>query len=235
MRRIGLAVAVWLVAGPVLAAPALAETSRPVVLELFTSQGCNSCPPADALLTELETTHREMVLALAFHVTYWDQLGWRDPYASEAFTTRQRDYAAQLASDSIYTPQMVIDGVHDVVGSDRPGVLAAVEEQQGAAASAVSMSLARAAGGVSVTVGAGPAEPARVLVVGFDGQHTTPVKHGENAGKTLTETNVVRGLVQAGAWRGAALALRAALPAGEHLAALLQAKDGRILGAARLD
>jgi len=170
------------------------------------------------------------VLALAFHITYWDRLGWPDPYALAAATQRQRDYATLLNSDSVYTPQMVVDGVRDVVGSNRTGVLAAVRRQREVAASAVSLSLARANGGVAVSVGAGDPVPASVLVLGYDSRHVTPVKHGENAGKTLTESNIVRGLVRAGTWRGGAVALRAALPPGEHLAALLQAADGRILG-----
>src|SRR5258707_8836135 len=100
-----------------------AETS-PVVVELFTSQGCSSCPPADSLLGEL--SKRSDVLALGFHVDYWDYIGWKDPYASKLATKRQHDYAAALRLHMVYTPQMVVDGRTDVVGSERGDVAAAI-------------------------------------------------------------------------------------------------------------
>ena len=87
-------------------------------MELFTSQGCSSCPPADAFLTDL-AHQRHDVLPLAFHVTYWDSLGWKDPYSLDAATDRQREYARHLGDDGVYTPQMVVDGTTGFVGSDR--------------------------------------------------------------------------------------------------------------------
>jgi len=226
------------VAACIFAAPAWAAQQRPVVLELFTSEGCSSCPPADALLSELAKARAD-VLPLAFHVTYWDRLGWPDPYALEAATRRQEHYAGTLGLESIYTPQMVVDGVRDVVGSDRSGVLAAVHQQQAAAQSAISLTVARDASGVTVAVGAGapPMAPvaATVLLAGYDSSHLTAVRHGENAGRLLAESNIVRGLSRAGDWHGSAVSLHAALPPGEHLAVLLQAADGRILGAARVE
>ena len=234
MRRLWMITsAAWLASAPLLA-PAFAAPPRLVVLELFTSEGCSSCPPADALLSELARTRAD-VLALAFHVTYWDRLGWPDPFALEAATQRQRRYAGSIGLDSIYTPQMVVDGVRDVVGSDREGMLAAVAAQQAAARPALSVILTRAGDAVTVRVGAGAPVDATVLLVGYDSSHVTAVQHGENAGRTLSEANVVRGLVSAGAWRGAAVTLRAPPPPGEHLAALVQAADGGILGAARVD
>jgi hypothetical protein len=101
-----------------------AEPPRPVVVELFTSQGCSSCPPADALLTEL--ARNPNILPLAFHVTYWNNLGWRDPFSLEAATDRQRAYQRSLHTDTIYTPQMVIEGQADIVGSDRASVATAI-------------------------------------------------------------------------------------------------------------
>ncbi len=216
------------------AAPALAGSTRPVVLELFTSEGCNSCPPADAVLSELAASGSNL-LPLAFHVTYWDRLGWPDPFALPAATQRQHDYAAVLGSDSVYTPQMVVDGTHDVIGSDRAGVLRAVAQQRGQASHAVPVTLARSGGEIAITVASGEAIPANVLVAGYDSRHATAVKHGENAGRTLVESNVVRGLSRAGSWRGEAVTLRAKLPPGEHIAVLLQAEGGRILGAAQID
>ncbi len=215
-------------------APAAKAQTRPVVIELFTSEGCSSCPPADAFLSELARS-RPDVLPLAFHITYWDRLGWPDPFALRAATDRQSDYARVLGLDSIYTPQMVVDGRTDVVGSDRGGVLAAVHRAE-AAAQAVPLRLARAGAKVTVEVGDGAhGRQAEVLLVGYDPAHRTAVAHGENAGRTLTESNIVRGLMRVADWHGAHLTLNAAPPAGEKLAAILQAPDGQVLGAARLE
>jgi hypothetical protein len=212
-----------------LSAPAIAQDAPPVVVELFTSQGCSSCPPADAFLTDLARQRRD-VLPLAFHVTYWDYLGWKDPYSLDAATARQRDYARHLGADGVYTPQMVVDGTKVFVGSDRREGLGAIA---GAAAKSVPVTLARDAGALVVTVGSG-AGTAQVLLVGFDPSHDTPVGRGENTGRTLRETNIVRSLTAIGAWTGSAVTLRTSAQAGEGFAVLLQAEDGRIVGAARL-
>jgi hypothetical protein len=128
MNRILLAgLAQLSVVGASFAVPALAE-SRPVVVELFTSQGCSSCPPADALLNEL--AGRKDVLALGFHVDYWDRLGWKDPLSTTGATMRQHDYAAEFGRNEVYTPQMVIDGKRQAVGSNRAAVLQAITEAQ---------------------------------------------------------------------------------------------------------
>jgi hypothetical protein len=206
-----------------------AQDAPPVVVELFTSQGCSSCPPADAFLTDLARQRRD-VLALAFHVTYWDYLGWKDPYSLDAATARQRDYARHLGEDGVYTPQMVVDGAKGFVGSDRSEGLGAID---GAAAKSVLVTLARDAGALVVTVGPGVGM-AQVLLVGFDPSHDTPVGRGENSGRTLRETNIVRSLTPIGAWAGSAVTLHTTPQAGEGFAVLLQAEDGRIIGAARL-
>ena len=201
----------------------------PVVVELFTSQGCSSCPPADAFLTELAGQRRD-VLPLAFHVTYWDYLGWKDPYSLDAATTRQREYARQLGEDGVYTPQMVVDGATGFVGSNRSDGLRVIAH---AGHKPVPVGISRDGGALLVTVGSG-AGHARVLLVGFDRMHETPVGRGENSGRTLRETNVVRSLTGIGTWSGSAVALRQEQPAGEGFAVLLQAEDGHIIGAARL-
>jgi hypothetical protein len=136
----------------------------PVVVELFTSQGCSSCPPAEAFLTDLAHQRRD-VLPLAFHVTYWDYLGWKDPYAFDAATVRQRDYARHLGDDGVYTPQMMVDGTTSFVGSNRSNGLKAIE---GAAHETVSVTVARDGWALRFTVGPG-AGNAQVLLVGFDG------------------------------------------------------------------
>lgn len=211
------------------AAPALAA-ERPVVVELFTSQGCSSCPPADALLSTL--ADRPGVLALAFHVDYWNRLGWTDPFSGPWATARQTVYAAQIGADQVYTPQAVIDGRGDVVGSDR----AAMEAAIAAARSDPSVPLALTSpSGSALQVSVDAAAPADAVLwlVGFDDRHDTPVRRGENAGKTLIDRNVVRSLTRLDGWApGGTVA--AARPAGDRAAVLLQAADGRILGAARL-
>ncbi|KGM33874.1 DUF1223 domain-containing protein [Inquilinus limosus] len=210
------------------AAPALAA-ERPVVVELFTSQGCSSCPPADALLSTL--ADRPEVLALAFHVDYWNRLGWTDPFSGPWATARQTAYAAQLGSDQVYTPQAVIDGRGDVVGSDR----AAMEAAIAAARTDPSVPVQLTASGTGLQVAVDPAAPADAVLwlVGFDDRHDTPVRRGENAGRTLVDRNVVRSLTRLDGWMpGGTVA--AARPEGDRTAVLLQAADGRILGAARL-
>jgi hypothetical protein len=221
-----------LLVSAVLAAAPASAAERPVVVELFTSQGCSSCPPADALLGEL--ARRDDVLALAFHVDYWDRLGWKDPYASAEATRRQKAYARLLDSATVYTPQMVVDGRTDVVGSYRGEVLQAIAAAR-AGAAAVPVELAAQADGLHVRVGDGAARAATLWLVGFDRHHETRVGAGENGGRTLAEWNVVRGFETLGDWRGAAT--EATVPAArlagyERVAVVLQATDGAILGAA---
>jgi hypothetical protein len=222
------ATAIGLALSTVLAATAHAGDA-PVVVELFTSQGCSSCPPADAFLTDLARTRAD-VLPLAFHVTYWDYLGWKDPYSLDAATARQREYAKHLGEDGIYTPQMVVDGTSGFVGSSRPEGTAAIAS---AAHKQVIVSGTRDGQNLMITIGAGSGQ-ARVLLVGFDLTRETPIGRGENSGRTLTESNIVRSLTPIGTWAGSAVTLRPSLPAGEAFAVLLQAEDGRIIGAARV-
>jgi hypothetical protein len=200
---------------------------RPVVVELFTSQGCSSCPPADALLAEL--ARRDDVLALGFHVTYWDRLGWKDPLSSPPATERQRDYARRFNDGQLYTPQMVIDGVDEMVGSDRNAVLAAVQAARPAAVAPVSFAADRH----SVTVGATSAAAAegRVLLIRFAEHRTTHVGSGENSGKTAEDAHGVEALTMLGAWNGQQHEFPITPPGpGEGLAVLVQASDGHMLG-----
>lgn len=219
----GLLTATALVVPPALAA------ERPVVVELFTSQGCSSCPPADALLSTL--ADRPDVLALAFHVDYWNRLGWTDPFSGAWATARQTAYAAQLGSDQVYTPQAVIDGRGDVVGSDREALDSAIA----AARTDPSVPVQLTASGTGLQVVVDPAAPADAVLwlVGFDDRHDTPVRRGENAGKTLVDRNVVRSLTRLDGWTPGGV-VAAARPEGDRMAVLLQAADGHILGAARL-
>ena len=224
--------AIALLAATAFASPAGAAPLRPVVIELFTSEGCSSCPPADRFLTDLVQDHSD-ILALAFHVTYWNSLGWHDPFSLQASTARQSDYAAAFNSGAVFTPQMVVDGARSVVGSNRSDALAAIAEARARPAGA---KVALTADGAKVKIGIGAGEgPGRVLLVGFDREHTTAVGRGENSGRTLKETNVVRSVSNVADWTGAAISLSVAPPAGEKTAVLLQTADGRIVGAAALD
>jgi hypothetical protein len=216
-----------------LPACAVAQTlKRPVVLELFTSQGCSSCPPADMLVDELARTRPDL-LPLTFHVTYWNNLGWEDPFSFQAATDRQRDYVARSVSPEAYTPALVVDGLHDVVGSDNSAVRAALATAEAQAQTAAPVELSRAGTGLKITIGAGKGQ-GQVLLLGFDRMHQTHVGRGENGGRTLVEANIVRSMSVSGTWTGAQMLLNASLPAGEDFAVMVQARNGRILGAARL-
>jgi hypothetical protein len=224
--------------GALLPAASLAEggagngAGRPVVVELFTSQGCSSCPPADALLAELARTRPDL-LALSFHVTYWNNLGWTDPFSLPQATERQRRYVGLAVSPEVYTPAMVVDGRLDAIGSDRAAVASALARAAAEDGTAAPVRLARAGGEVEIAVGTGTGQ-GTIWLVGFDRAHATPVAGGENGGRTLTEADIVREIRPAGAWIGGPLRLRAAAPAGDEVAVIVQAADGRVLGAARL-
>lgn len=220
----------------IVATQSAGRAGQPVVVELFTSQGCSSCPPADALLTEL--AGRDGVLALSLHVDYWDYIGWKDPFASAAATERQRAYSRPFGLGYVYTPQMVVQGRRQMTGSDRRGVLEAIDRE--AALPRLTVEIAGDAGGATAVLPVRDgAAASTVWAVAFDYAHTTRVERGENRGKTLTYSNVVRDIRRVGAWRGEAA--RIALPMGEMapgrdaVAVLVQADaGGAILGAAVL-
>ncbi|MEO8716221.1 MAG: DUF1223 domain-containing protein [Acetobacteraceae bacterium] len=207
---------------------AQAANGGPTVLELFTSQGCSSCPPADALLGEL--LRRPGVIALAWHVDYWDRLGWRDPYSSHLATERQRAYAAALGAD-VYTPALVVDGERMVVGSARSAVSNAI----GASASpALGVTLMRTPSGLAVTVGKAPGPVSAVLAT-FDPEHATRIGGGENGGRLLQEYNIVRTATVLDSWDGTPRTLAATAPdPAMGAVVLVQGADLRVLGAASL-
>lgn len=201
------------------------------VVELFTSQGCSSCPPANANLAKL--AGRPDILALSFGVTYWDSLGWKDTFASQAYTDRQWDYARGLHHDNVATPQVVINGRADVVGVN----LAEIEKTARTTPAPTGPGLTLSADSVTIAAGPRPARPAQVWLVRYDPNIVqVPVKRGENTGKTLPHRNVVRELTKLGAFDGQAMTLR--LPparlANLKTAILVQAgPSGPILAAAR--
>lgn len=226
------------------AAPAARADSVPVppraVVELFTSQGCAQCPPADALLTSL--AERGDVVALAYHVDYWDYIGWQDTFGDQAFSDRQRAYAKSWGSSRIYTPQMVINGLRGVVGSKRNEVYRALQ----GASMPLGIDITREGDAVRISIGAHDGlGDAVVWMVSYRGRADVAIETGENAGKSLVYTQVVTGRQALGMWEaetGADLKLPIAeiLPQpGAGIAIVVQQErqgmPGPILGAASFE
>jgi hypothetical protein len=175
----------------------------PVVVELFTSQGCSSCPPAEALLGEL--ANRPDVIALEFHVDYWDYIGWKDAFAKPDFTERQRAYVRSLKGRYSYTPQMVIDGQTHVVGSHRDEVEFLIRKYRDMETDGPAVAMKRKGETLDVSVGSAKAGGTYdVVLVTFDKPHVTEVRRGENRGRKLTNANVVREIKSIGTWSGKA-------------------------------
>ncbi len=229
-RRLLAALTLAILARGAFAGPAAAP-SRPVVLELFTSEGCSSCPPADRLLARLAPGAD--VLALGLHVTYWNQGGWRDPWSLVAADARQRGYARHFAG-GLFTPELVVDGRQALVGSDARGARRAIRDAR--PIQRVALALHATPGGVEIRVGAGsagaPGGEARLFLFGYDPHHSTAIGRGENAGRTLREADIVRSVTLAAGWQGAAERVLLARPAGARLAAILQTPGGQILAVA---
>jgi hypothetical protein len=203
---------------------------QPVVVELFTSQGCSSCPPADAALALV--ADRTDVIALSFGVTYWDDLGWKDTFARPEFTARQKAYSRRFGG-APYTPEVVAGGRADSVGSSMARIVALIAKTRAPAAAAIAATPATA----TVTAGVAPRGGADVWLVRYDPRTVrVPVRAGENTGKTLPIRNVVRSLVRLGTWDGAQATYRyGAAPAGLQSVVIVQGRDGGpILAAARV-
>lgn len=225
--------------------PMGAVDGTPVVVELFTSQSCYSCPPAEEMLAEL--AQRDDLIALEHHVDYWDDLvygsagRWKDIFSSPEATERQRIYASVVPGrGNSYTPQMVIDGRYEAVGSRRGEVNRAIVEARQSGEPRLAIA-AKAAGenGVNVRVtGAAPEAPAGIWLVRFLREHVTEVRAGENKGKTLIGRNVVREMTRIGDWTGGeAIIDLATRPDAGHGCAVIVQPDGQgpILGAAYCD
>jgi hypothetical protein len=224
----------------------------PVIVELFTSEGCSSCPPADEVLTTLATTQPiagAQVIALGEHVDYWDSLGWRDPFSQARFSQRQSDYSRDVfRSDQIYTPQMVVDGRNEFVGSSMPAARRAIAEAAAETSGRAHLTIEpdAAEGHVHITIAAsaGSLPDADVLLAITQDGLVTKVAAGENRGRTLQHTAVVRrleavGRVGAGAvsWTGdASLSLEPSWrPDALHTVVFVQdRRTRRILGAAAI-
>lgn len=229
---------------PVFVAPVAAEElQKPLgVVELFTSQGCGSCPPADAVLADL--AQQDDIVALAYHVNYWDYLGWQDTLSSPESTQRQYDYMKSFGTRSVYTPQAVINGRSHVNGAVRSMVTGAIESMASAGKGPqVGVSVVQSGDNVVIQTEAAsqPVGEAHVVLVYYDKVQPVVISRGENTGKTVTYWNAVKGIQTAGAWHGKPA--RYEMPVsemakkGENCAVLLQSagKDGApgpILGAA---
>ena len=228
--RNALTLAALLLAASAFAAPAFAaDAARPTVIELFQSQGCSSCPPANAALVRY--ADRPDWLALTFAVTYWDRLGWKDSFGRPEFTERQYAYARSLGGD-VYTPEVVVNGRAAGVG-DTGSEVAALAGKTDRGASGPLVTIA----GDAVTIGAGaaPAGGAEVWLALYDPRVIeVAVKRGENAGRTLPHRNVVRRLVRLGTWEGTAERLALPTAGGLARAVLVQKRGGgAILAAGR--
>jgi hypothetical protein len=213
------------------AAPALAADAGPTVIELFTSQGCSSCPPANANLAAL--SDRPGVLALSFSVTYWDRLGWKDTFGRQDYTARQEAYETPLGQPSAFTPQMVIDGRKSLVGNE----LSEVERLIAAARRDSGPSLRMGGGVAQIGAGSAPREGADVWLVRYDPHRVEViVSRGENAGRTLSQKNVVHDLALLGRWTGSAMTIPTSKTAdGLHMAVIVQARGGGPILAAATD
>ncbi len=224
-----------LVAASLSLATPLAAQNNPVVVELYTSQGCSSCPPADAILHEL--ADRDDVIALALHVDYWDYIGWKDPFGNPAHAKRQRAYAAAGQRRSIYTPEMVVNGQTDIVGAKAMALAKAIAEHAKETPK-VKLALARRGDIINITaeklaVVDGPMD---VHILRYTPRQVTEIKRGENAGKTIEYSNVVEDWQALGTWDGMTPLNFQATAAGSKPAVVIiqSAKAGPILAAARL-
>ncbi|MGP0057909.1 MAG: DUF1223 domain-containing protein [Beijerinckiaceae bacterium] len=211
--------------------PIQAAERQPVVVELFTSQGCSSCPPANANLIKL--SQQPGVLALSFSVTYWDYLGWKDVFGKPEFTNRQAVYEPGLGQPGPFTPQMVVNGHFSTVGASLGDVESLIAKAAGDAGPEIALS----AGKLTIGQGRAPAEGADVWLVQYDANIVNvPVARGENTGRTLPHTRVVHSLSRLSDWNGQALALAIPpAPAGLRTAILVQTHNGGPILAAATD
>lgn len=215
---------------------------RPAVVELFTSQSCGTCPPADQLLSKL--AQREDIIALSCAVTYWDYLGWKDTLALPECNKRQRMYA-KLLHGEVYTPQAIVNGRERCVGSSEPAIEAAITTTVlPADGGAVDVKVEKRGEVLHLEAGAAsagsPYRSGRVIVIAAAQTVEVPIKRGENAGKVVTYANVVRNIADAGEWSGQAvsfdLPLQTVQPDGaDFLVVLVQDKSGAIIGAGKLN
>jgi len=247
MRTRTLLIGAGFVCGLLFAASAIAgqpQASHPVVIELFTSQGCSDCPAADRIVAEL--ARRKDVLALSLPITYWDMLGWKDTFATEANTYRQKSYAKAMKRSGIYTPQIVVDGKIDVVGNQRDRIMAAIANRRSqiAAETPINLALGIASGRIEIEIPAVASRAkekplATIWVMRTLSSATVDVHRGENRDHRLSYANLVRELHRAGEWTGEAMKIDLPITTGKSkhdgVAVVLQSRDyGQVLAAAMI-
>ncbi|MBO9405832.1 DUF1223 domain-containing protein [Shimia sp. R9_1] len=226
IRTTGIIATLWLSLASVVAAG-----EQPVVVELYTSQGCSSCPPADAYLRE-QLAAREDVIALALHVDYWDYIGWKDEFANPAFTQRQHSYARAAGHRSVYTPQMIINGQDHVVGA-HPNKVEKLIEAHKAVSSQVDLDVTRDGDAISITASTDLSTPMNVHVVQYRSAEKVSIKRGENAGRVLTYANIVDNWEQVRRWTGQSdLAMRVNVEGDAPVVVLIQRENGGPIEAA---
>ncbi len=241
MRHV-LLLGLGLLAAPPLVGSARAEGAPRAVVELFTSQGCSSCPPADRLVAEL--AHEPEILAISLPVDYWDYLGWKDTLAQAAFTERQRTYATLRGDQQIYTPQAVVNGATMVVGSDRATLARTIRDA--APGLRVPVRCEDRAGQLTVEVGPAATAPdaarqAALWLLPVSRSRQVTIGRGENRGRSMTYANVVRGMTRLGTWTGEPARFdvppdaRGPKDADSYVVLLQAGPDGtgRIIGAAK--
>jgi hypothetical protein len=208
-----------------------ADPANPTVVELFQSQGCSSCPPANAVLNAI--ADRPDVLALSFAVDYWDRLGWKDRFAHPAYTARQWEYSRAGGRTQVSTPQMIVNGRGVLVGHRKDQVDAFIKRfDRGASGPAMTV----AKGRVALAAGR-PAQPANVWLIRYDPRvHNVPIRAGENGGRTLPHKNIVTAVHLLGKWNGKAVSFPAAAAAAPYLTAIVvqDGPGGAILAARKI-
>jgi hypothetical protein len=224
-------------------APAQEAGEHVSVVELFTSQGCSSCPRADRLLQDL--SQRPDLITLSFPVTYWDYLGWKDTLARPEYAERQREYANVQGDGQVYTPETVVNGARSCVGNNLEAIEAALKSTAAdLRKDAVQLTVSRGPGRLIIEAGAAPAgsqrKSGKIWVASVRHSASVEIAHGENAGRVVTYTNVVRHLVQAGDWKGAPASYAVPLDEfpkdGDMFVVFLQTDTlGPIVGAVRIN
>lgn len=214
---------------------------EPVLAELFTSQGCSSCPAADQIWADLQK--RKDLVAISFNIDYWDYIGWKDTLAHRENTLRQQAYAKAMASRQVYTPQVIIDGKSDAVGNERRELLASLDARVAQTrGKRLPVRLTQSGNIVQIHVPAGTtADPATVWIAHTSSVRKVTITLGENSGRTMTYTNVVRDLASAGTWNGQAMTLQVPVQPRDKgevtdgVAAWVQlGSHGQVLGAAQI-
>ena len=218
-------------------APVPPGPPRPVLVELYTSQGCSSCVPADALMGQL--TDRRDVLALSLPITYWDMLGWKDTLASNANTARQKSYSEAMGRGGVYTPQMIVDGMNDLVGSHEQAIEQAITDRE-ADMEAVPVTVSTTPTEVHIEVGAGDGADATIWLFRILPKATVSVSAGENSGRTMTYRNIVQDVKAVGLWKGQPVSLDlprqeiGGAPKDEIAVVVQKSGYGRVIGATLL-